>query len=152
MFPTFAVNVKNLHPNVYYCVILEMSLSSKNRYKYSSSTGWSPVGGEEVQSPHRIYIHPESPATGEHWMHRPISFAKLKLTNTLNAPHGQVVLSSMHKYIPRIIIARTSEPMSYPWIPHITTSFDCTKFVAVTAYQVICFYFFYNFYLFYTCM
>lgn len=35
----------------------------------------SPVSGNKV------YIHPESPNTGAHWMRQEISFSKLKLTN-----------------------------------------------------------------------
>ena len=32
--------------------------------------------------PRRMYIHPDSPATGEQWMQKIVSFHKLKLTNS----------------------------------------------------------------------
>lgn len=48
------------------------------------------LGSEEAQSPHRMYLHPESPAKGEYWMSQPISFGRLKLTNMPAPPAGQV--------------------------------------------------------------
>lgn len=32
-----------------------------------------------------MYVHPESPNTGAHWMRQEISFSKLKLTNNKGA-------------------------------------------------------------------
>lgn len=29
----------------------------------------------------RMYVHPDSPNTGAHWMRQEVSFSKLKLTN-----------------------------------------------------------------------
>ena len=40
--------------------------------------------------PKRMYIHPDSPATGEQWMQKVVSFHKLKLTNNLSDKHGLV--------------------------------------------------------------
>lgn len=39
-----------------------------------------------------MYMHPESPNTGAHWMRQEISFGKLKLTNNkgANANNSQV--------------------------------------------------------------
>lgn len=48
----------------------------------------------------------------------------------------QVVLTSMHKYQPRIHIVRTSDPSQIPWSPQKSFAFNETEFVAVTAYQV----------------
>lgn len=33
----------------------------------------------------KVYVHPESPNTGAHWMRQEISFGKLKLTNNKGA-------------------------------------------------------------------
>lgn len=33
----------------------------------------------------KMYVHPESPNTGSHWMRQEISFGKLKLTNNKGA-------------------------------------------------------------------
>lgn len=37
-----------------------------------------------------MYIHPESPITGEQWMQKTVSFHKLKLTNNIADKHGFV--------------------------------------------------------------
>lgn len=112
-----------------------MNLASRCRFKYSSSGGWGSAGPEEAQSPHRAYLHPDSPATGEYWMSQGVSFGRLKLTNTSAPPAGQMVLSSMHKYQPRIIICKTSDPRALPWAPSSSVVFPDTQFIAVTAYQ-----------------
>lgn len=36
----------------------------------------------------KVYIHPESPNTGAHWMRQEISFSKLKLTNNKGTSHN----------------------------------------------------------------
>lgn len=75
-------------------------------------------------------MHPESPNFGAHWMKEPISFAKVKLTNKANGS-GQIMLNSLHKYEPRILLVRVNSehrrviPYPYPE----------TQFIAVTAYQ-----------------
>ena len=38
----------------------------------------------------RVYLHPDSPNSGAHWMKQDIVFSKLKLTNNKNAESGQV--------------------------------------------------------------
>lgn len=40
--------------------------------------------------PKRMYIHPDSPTTGEQWMQKVVSFHKLKLTNNISDKHGFV--------------------------------------------------------------
>ena len=40
--------------------------------------------------PKRMYIHPDSPATGEQWMQKVVSFHKLKLTNNISDKQGLV--------------------------------------------------------------
>lgn len=63
-------------------------------------------------------------------MKEPISFAKVKLTNKANGS-GQIMLNSLHKYEPRILLVRVNSehrrviPYPYPE----------TQFIAVTAYQ-----------------
>lgn len=43
--------------------------------------------------PGRLYVHPDSPATGAHWMRQLVSFQKLKLTNNHLDPFGHVSTS-----------------------------------------------------------
>jgi len=40
--------------------------------------------------PGRLYIHPDSPASGAHWMKQSLSFHKLKLTNNNLDQNGHV--------------------------------------------------------------
>jgi len=44
----------------------------------------------DPEMPKRMYIHPDSPATGEQWMSKIVSFHKLKLTNNISDKHGFV--------------------------------------------------------------
>lgn len=135
MFPSLQIQLSGLDPHASYCIVLEMFPISNCRYKYTNSGGWTPSGTVEAQSPVRHYLHPESPSTGEYWMSQPVSFGRLKLTNVPAPPGGQIVLSSMHKYQPRIIISQTSDPMSIAWAPSRSFIFPETQFIAVTAYQ-----------------
>lgn len=57
-----------------------------------------------------------------------------------------MVLTSMHKYQPRLHIIRTSEPSQIPWAPQQSFTFPETEFVAVTAYQVRIFVYFFSSY------
>lgn len=61
-------------------------------------------------------------------MKEPISFAKVKLTNKSNDP-GQIMLNSLHKYEPRILLERVNERSFIPY------PYPETQFIAVTAYQ-----------------
>ncbi|TGZ50557.1 Uncharacterized protein DBV15_11505 [Temnothorax longispinosus] len=82
---------------------MEIAPASDRRHNYcgyqnesenSNMGGWSFAGPAEPQQPfgYRIYKHPDSPATGSHWMDNPISFNKLKLTNNINDPNNNVVV------------------------------------------------------------
>ena len=55
------------------------------------------AGKADPELAKRMYIHPDSPATGEAWMAKPcISFHKLKLTNNITDCHGHV--SNLYPY------------------------------------------------------
>ena len=51
---------------------------------------WMVAGKADPEMPKRMYIHPDSPATGEQWMQKVVSFHKLKLTNNISDKHGLV--------------------------------------------------------------
>ena len=51
---------------------------------------WMVAGKADPEMPKRMYIHPDSPATGEQWMQKVISFHKLKLSNNISDKHGFV--------------------------------------------------------------
>lgn len=90
------------------------------------------VAGGKAEAPpnNPIYIHPESPNFGAHWMKEPISFAKVKLTNKTNG-NGQIMLNSLHKYEPRVHLVRVGTEQRKV----VTYPFSETQFIAVTAYQ-----------------
>lgn len=53
------------------------------------------AGKADPEMPKRMYIHPDSPATGEQWMQKVVSFHKLKLTNNITDKHGFVSIESL---------------------------------------------------------
>ncbi len=53
------------------------------------------AGKADPEMPKRMYIHPDSPSTGEQWMQKVVSFHKLKLTNNISDKHGFVSTVSM---------------------------------------------------------
>lgn len=89
MFPSMRVSLKGLEDETQYCVLIEMVPLGDCRYKFSSSQ-WVPAGGAEPQSPQRMYLHPDSPATGLHWQAQPLLFNKVKLTNNTLDNNGHV--------------------------------------------------------------
>ncbi|XP_041254091.1 T-box transcription factor T isoform X4 [Onychostruthus taczanowskii] len=129
MFPVLKVSVSGLDPNAMYSFLLDFVAADGHRWKYVNGE-WVPGGKPEPQAPSCVYIHPDSPNFGAHWMKAPVSFNKVKLTNKLNGG-GQIMLNSLHKYEPRIHIVRVGGPQRM-----ITShSFPETQFIAVTAYQ-----------------
>lgn len=104
MFPSVQVCVSGLQKKARYVVILEIAPATMRRHKYvidgslensttkSSARGWTTAGPAEPQPPQnrRIYLHPDGPATGAHWMQHPINFSKLKITNNAVDPHSHV--------------------------------------------------------------
>ncbi|XP_041107469.1 T-box transcription factor T-like [Polyodon spathula] len=129
MFPVLKGNVSGLDPNAMYSFLLDFVAADNHRWKYVNGE-WVPGGKPEPQAPSCVYIHPDSPNFGAHWMKAPVSFSKVKLTNKLNGG-GQIMLNSLHKYEPRIHIVRVGGPQRM-----ITShSFPETQFIAVTAYQ-----------------
>uniref|UniRef100_A0A1B0FN07 T-box domain-containing protein n=1 Tax=Glossina morsitans morsitans TaxID=37546 RepID=A0A1B0FN07_GLOMM len=134
MFPSMRLSLSGLEEDTNYCILLEMVPIGDCRYKFSGSQ-WIPAGGAEPQSPQRMYLHPDSPATGSHWQAQPILFNKVKLTNNTLDSSGHIVLASMHKYQPRIHVIRTADLAQIPWAPQQGFVFPETEFVAVTAYQ-----------------
>ncbi|KAM4866212.1 T-box transcription factor T [Thomomys bottae] len=129
MFPVLKVSVSGLDPNAMYSFLLDFVAADNHRWKYVNGE-WVPGGKPEPQAPSCVYIHPDSPNFGAHWMKAPVSFSKVKLTNKLNGG-GQIMLNSLHKYEPRIHIVRVGGSQRM-----ITSHcFPETQFIAVTAYQ-----------------
>ncbi|XP_029462866.1 T-box-containing protein TBX6L-like isoform X2 [Rhinatrema bivittatum] len=137
MFPEFSVSLSGLDPIALYVLTVEALPTDSFRYKWrTGGEGWQQNGKAEALLPARLYLHPESPAPGVHWMGRPVSFSKLKVTNNLLDQSGHLILCSMHKYHLRLCIVLASERRSCA----ISTAFSAstfpeTAFIAVTSYQ-----------------
>nr|XP_006139176.1 brachyury protein isoform X4 [Pelodiscus sinensis] len=97
MFPVLKVSVSGLDPNAMYSFLLDFVAADNHRWKYVNGE-WVPGGKPEPQAPSCVYIHPDSPNFGAHWMKAPVSFSKVKLTNKLNGG-GQITALKI-KYNP----------------------------------------------------
>ncbi|XP_034088696.1 T-box transcription factor TBX2b isoform X1 [Gymnodraco acuticeps] len=136
MFPPFKVRMNGLDKKAKYILLMDIVAADDCRYKFHNSR-WMVAGKADPEMPKRMYIHPDSPATGEQWMAKPVAFHKLKLTNNISDKHGfvQTILNSMHKYQPRFHIVRANDILKLPYSTFRTYVFPETEFVAVTAYQ-----------------
>ncbi|CAL8344256.1 unnamed protein product [Boreogadus saida] len=141
MFPFLSFNVSGLDPAAHYNVFVDVVLADPNHWRFQGGK-WVPCGKADTNvTGNRVYMHPDSPNTGAHWMRQEISFGKLKLTNNKGASNntGQmVVLQSLHKYQPRLHVVEVNEDgtedSSQPGRVQ-TFTFTETQFIAVTAYQ-----------------
>ncbi|XP_042609996.1 T-box transcription factor TBX5-like isoform X2 [Cyprinus carpio] len=136
MFPSYKVKVAGLNPKAKYILLMDIISADEHRYKFADNK-WSISGKAEPAIPGRLYVHPDSPASGAHWMRQLISFQKLKLTNNHMDPFGHIILNSMHKYLPRLHIVKADERNSFGSsnTSFCTHSFPETTFIAVTSYQ-----------------
>eukprot|EP00105_Crassostrea_gigas_P023682 XP_011443609.1 PREDICTED: brachyury protein [Crassostrea gigas] len=131
MFPVFKVSISGLDPNSMYTLLLDFVQVDTHRWKYVNGD-WVAGGKAEPAAPNCVYIHPDSPNFGAHWMKETVSFSKVKLTNKLNGG-GQIMLNSLHKYEPRLHLVKVGANSQKKRIS--SFSFPETQFIAVTAYQ-----------------
>lgn len=152
MFPAFKVRVSGLDKKAKYILLMDIVAADDCRYKFHNSR-WMVAGKADPEMPKRMYIHPDSPSTGEQWMQKVVSFHKLKLTNNISDKHGfhfvsainfhqtgnnnffHTILNSMHKYQPRFHLVRANDILKLPYSTFRTYVFKETEFIAVTAYQ-----------------
>ena len=88
MFPVLKLNVRGLEPNAMYSILLDFVAVEDHRWKYVNGE-WVAGGKPEPATTSSVYIHPDSPNFGNHWMKNPVAFTKVKLTNKMNG-EGQV--------------------------------------------------------------
>ncbi|GAB0091113.1 optomotor-blind protein [Sergentomyia squamirostris] len=134
MFPQMKFRVSGLDTKAKYILLLDIVAADDYRYKFHNSR-WMVAGKADPEMPKRMYIHPDSPSTGEQWMQKVVSFHKLKLTNNISDKHGFTILNSMHKYQPRFHLVRANDILKLPYSTFRTYVFKETEFIAVTAYQ-----------------
>lgn len=141
MFPFLSFNIAGLNLTAHYNVFVEVVLADPNHWRFQGGK-WVTCGKADNSSQgNKVYIHPESPNTGAHWMRQEISFSKLKLTNNKGTNHNSsqmIVLQSLHKYQPRLHIVEVTEDGVEDIGNELKTqtfTFPETQFIAVTAYQ-----------------
>ncbi|XP_023662629.1 T-box transcription factor TBX18 isoform X1 [Paramormyrops kingsleyae] len=143
MFPAMRVKVSGLDPHQQYYIAMDIIPVDNKRYRYVyHSSKWMVAGNADSPVPPRVYIHPDSPASGETWMRQVVSFDKLKLTNNELDDQGHIILHSMHKYQPRVHVIRKECGEELSPVKGIPAgdgvkafSFTETVFTTVTAYQ-----------------
>ncbi|KAF4523656.1 hypothetical protein B566_EDAN006026 [Ephemera danica] len=144
MFPTLRVSLSGAtRPEQRYAVLMDIVPVDSKRYRYAyHRSSWLVAGKADPPAPPRLYMHPDSPFTGDQLRKQVVSFEKVKLTNNEMDKHGHLVLNSMHKYQPRIHLVRIkpessgTSPITDLEAEHFKTFiFPETVFTAVTAYQ-----------------
>ncbi|XP_025889180.1 MAX gene-associated protein isoform X2 [Nothoprocta perdicaria] len=139
MFPYCRYWITGLDAGQKYILVMDISPVDNHRYKWNGRW-WEPSGKAEPHVLGRVFIHPESPSTGQYWMHQPVSFYKLKLTNNTLDQEGHIILHSMHRYLPRLHLVpadKATEVIQLNGPDVHTFTFPQTEFFAVTAYQNI---------------
>ncbi|XP_006788097.1 eomesodermin homolog a isoform X1 [Neolamprologus brichardi] len=141
MFPFLSFNITGLNLTAHYNVFVEIVLADPNHWRFQGGK-WVTCGkADNNMQGNKVYVHPESPNTGAHWMRQEISFSKLKLTNNKGANNNNtqmIVLQSLHKYQPRLHIVEVTEDGVEDMSNEARTqtfTFPENQFIAVTAYQ-----------------
>lgn len=144
------VTLRGLEPTQDYTVTLRVAPADTCRYKFLNMQ-WSAVGESEINQneARQLFVHPNSPNTGEFWMKKPISFKSVKITHNPTSRNGnvspvrhiyilslwiwffQILLHTMHKYVLEIIVG----PADGAATTATTMKLDDTAFIAVSAYQ-----------------
>ncbi|XP_019746148.1 T-box-containing protein TBXT-like [Hippocampus comes] len=133
MFPVLKVSVSGLDPGSMYSFLLDFIPTDSYRWKFASGEWLAAAeaeGRSEGQDHGGIYIHPDSPNFGAHWMKAAVTFNKVKLNNK-HKTEGQIMLNSLHKYEPHLYIVCVG--LQRRLVTDV--SFKETQFIAVTAYQ-----------------
>lgn len=89
MFPPLKVMISGLDPHAKYMMLMDIVPIGDCRHKFHNNH-WMVAGKADPEIPKKIYIHPDSPSSGEQWMQKVISFQKLKLTNNISNKHSFV--------------------------------------------------------------
>ena len=93
MFPVLKIAAEGLEANAMYSIMLDFVPVDNQRWKFVNGE-WSRGGKPEPTPNSRVYIHPDSPNFGTHWMKNSIVFSKVKLTNKENSNNQVVCIKS----------------------------------------------------------
>jgi T-box protein 20 len=101
MFPTLRVSLSGAtRPEQRYAVLLDIVPVDGKRYRYAyHRSSWLVAGKADPPAPARLYMHPDSPFTGDQLRKQVVSFEKVKLTNNEMDKNGQVSLPNFILYL-----------------------------------------------------
>ncbi|KAK3594837.1 hypothetical protein CHS0354_002888 [Potamilus streckersoni] len=102
MFPTLQFSLAGLNPQKQYNVFVDMVLADNVHWKFQNGKWVSCGQAEPLPQTGRVYLHPDSPNTGAHWMKQDIVFGKLKLSNNKSNESGHVGVHMERNY-PRFV-------------------------------------------------
>lgn len=83
MFPVLKFNLSGLKQDAMYTILLDFTPADTHRWKYLNGC-WVSGGKGDPLPPSCVYVHPDSPNYGSHWMKQAVSFCRVKLTNKIN--------------------------------------------------------------------
>ena len=84
MFPTVRAQFGGLDASTRYAVLMDIVPVDNKRYRYAyHRSSWLVAGKADPPLPTRMYLHPDSPFTGEQLTKQTVSFEKVKLTNNV---------------------------------------------------------------------
>uniref|UniRef100_A0A1I8FBN4 T-box domain-containing protein n=1 Tax=Macrostomum lignano TaxID=282301 RepID=A0A1I8FBN4_9PLAT len=150
MFPAFKVSLTHLEPDASYSVLLEAAVQGDAARHRFVGGAWtvSPTTLKKAspsRRPRPVRAHPDSPAPGRHWMARPVSFHRLKLTNSeeqadrLGHPNPNPRRSAGPAQHAPVLPEASPGPTGQSGAPEPlgwhSFTFKETEFIAVTAYQ-----------------
>ena len=95
MFPTVRVSFNGLDASTRYAVLMDIVPVDNKRCRYAyHRSSWLVAGKADPPQPSRLYMHPDSPFTGDQLAKQTVSFEKLKLTNNMLDKNAHVSLLS----------------------------------------------------------
>jgi len=100
LFPILRVLILGLDHTTLYTVHLRAVSTDNYKYKYRNDNWWI----NEVSNVHQtremqVVIHPDSPASGNHCMKKPINFKFVRITNSASSDNGNVSLVKFERKI-----------------------------------------------------
>ncbi|KAM4724421.1 MAX dimerization protein MGA a isoform 2-T2 [Anableps anableps] len=137
MFPYCRFRIAGLQSSGKYSLVMDIEPLDNSQYKWTGES-WQVCRKAECHVRSKPFIHPDSPATGQHWMQSPVSFYRLKLTNNISDQEGNIILHPMHRYLPQLHLVQADRAvedfrLSGPNV--LTFTFPQTEFITVTTYQ-----------------
>lgn len=137
MFPYCRFRVTGLQSSRKYYLVMDVEPLDGSQYRWTGES-WQVCRKAERHVRSKPFVHPDSPATGQHWMQSPVSFYRLKLTNNTSDQEGNIILHPMHRYLPQLHVVQADKVIEDFRLngPNVLTfTFPQTEFITVTTYQ-----------------